>query len=289
MGWQNDKLAEMAYQVVWYISRYNASVCEETTEALMKQSFHSAKGRRSLGTLVGSALLTGIFAALTLTATSQTASTGATAHQVASHPATPPLTAPVKTYGSPSAPIRMEVFTDYQCPGCRALFDQALRSMIAEYVPSGKVYLVHHDFPLVRHQYSGQAARWADAAASVGEFAAVEPALYDNQDAWGADGNIAKYVAQSMPAADFQRVQAIMKSCAMPAPQALPGTDPMAKVGRGCPVDSYIAQDIHTGDGLPVTGTPTYIIYYKGQKLPVGSDIVSWPILKQFFDSLLKS
>jgi protein-disulfide isomerase len=279
----------MAGKVVWYISRYNASVCRETTEESMKRLSCSAKRRPSVGALVGSALLLGLFAAATLTATSQSASTGATTHKVASRPATTELATPAKTYGSPNAPIRMEVFTDYQCPGCRALFDQALRSMIAEYVSSGKVYLVHHDFPLIRHQYSGQAARWADAAASVGEFAAVEPALYDNQDAWGADGNIAKYVAQSMPPADFQRVEAIMKGCAMPAPQAVPGADPMAKVARGCPVDSYIAQDIHTGNGLPVDGTPTYIIYYKGQKLPVGSDIVSWPILKQFFDSLLKS
>jgi protein-disulfide isomerase len=255
----------------------------------MKRLFNSANGKPSFGAVVGSVLLAGIFAAVSLTATSQTASTVATAHKVASHPVATQLAAPVKTYGSPSAPIRMEVFTDYQCPGCRMLFDQALRSMIADYVQSGKVYLVHHDFPLVRHQYSGQAARWADAAASIGEFAAVEPALYDNQDAWGADGNIAKYVAQSMPATDFQRVQAIMKSCAMPAPQALPGADPMAKVAHGCPVDSYITQDIQTGNGVPVTGTPTYIIFYKGQKLPVGSDIVSWPILKQFFDSLLKS
>jgi protein-disulfide isomerase len=256
----------------------------------MKRLSSFAKPRRVLGAACGVAIVATLFGAAALTSTSQTAPKSATVHTAAAHPATTAqLAAPVKTYGSPNAPIRMEVFTDYQCPGCRALFDQALRSMIADYVANGKVYLVHHDFPLIRHQYSGQAARWADAAASVGQFAAVEPALYDNQDAWGADGNIAKYVAQSMPAADFQRVQTIMKSCAMPAPQAVPGSDPMAKVARGCPVDSYITQDIQTGNGLPVTGTPTYILYYKGQKLPVGSDIVSWPILKQFFDSLLKS
>jgi len=29
------------------------------------------------------------------------------------------------------------------------------------------------------------------------------------------------------------------------------------------------------------------VITNKGQKLPAGSGVVSWPILKQFFDSLL--
>ena len=28
----------------------------------------------------------------------------------------------VKAYGSKSAPITMEVFSDYQCPACRELF-----------------------------------------------------------------------------------------------------------------------------------------------------------------------
>ncbi|HEY3937354.1 MAG TPA: thioredoxin domain-containing protein [Bryobacteraceae bacterium] len=239
-----------------------------------------------LGAAAALALATGVG----LHAMSQTAQTGAAAHKVAAHPAATALVAPVKTYGSKTAPITMEVFTDYQCPGCRALYDQALHAMIDSYVAAGKVYLVHHDFPLVRHQYSGQAARWANAAASVGQFSSVEPELYDNQDAWGADGDIGKFVEKAMPPSDFQRVQAIMKSCAMPAPQVRePGADPLANIGRTCPVDSYIAQDIKLGDGIPVDGTPTYIIYYKGRKLPAGSEIVSWPILKQFFDSLLNS
>jgi len=36
-----------------------------------------------------------------------------------------------------------------------------------------------------------------------------------------------------------------------------------------------------------VQATPTYVITYKGMRLPAASGAVSWPILKQFFDSLL--
>ena len=48
----------------------------------------------------------------------------------------------------------MEVFSDYQCPACRGFFENTLRYMINDYVASGKVYLVHRDFPLPMHPYS---------------------------------------------------------------------------------------------------------------------------------------
>src|ERR1700719_218535 len=71
----------------------------------------------------------------------------------------------MKAYGSKNAPITMEVFSDYQCPSCRALFEETLKPLIADYVALGKVYLVHRDFPLPMHSHSWVAARYANAAA----------------------------------------------------------------------------------------------------------------------------
>jgi protein-disulfide isomerase len=200
--------------------------------------------------------------------------------------ATGPL---VKSYGSVNAPIKLDVFTDYQCPSCRNFYETTLRQLIgSDYITSGKVYLVHHDFPLQAHMYSGMAARWANAAARVGEFPEVEAALYDNQDAWGSSGDIAKYVSAAMPAADFKRVEALVKSCDSPPPTSTwDHGNPLAKDAHPCPFDYAIADDIQLGYKVPVQATPTYVITFKGQKLPAGSGTVSWPILKQFFDSLL--
>jgi protein-disulfide isomerase len=188
---------------------------------------------------------------------------------------------PLKAYGSKDAPITMEVFSDYECPSCRNLYENTLRSMISDYVAFGKVYLVHRDFPLPMHKYGFQAARWANAAARVGEFSAVEAALYDNQDSWGADGNIEKYVSAAMSAADFKRVQKQMEGCMAPPGAAV------AQGSHGCPLDPYIEADHALGMRVPVQATPTYVISYKGQHLPAATGFVSWPILKQFFDSLL--
>lgn len=183
----------------------------------------------------------------------------------------------------------MEVFSDYQCPYCRAFYDSTLRQLIATYVASGKVYLVHRDFPLTIHRYSGEAARWANACAEVGQFDSAEAALYDNQEAWGVNGDIGHFIAAVLPASDFKRVQALMKNGAMPAPQATGiSVDPLARIIHPCPVDPYIAQDIKLGYEARVNGTPTFVVTYKGRHFSGPGTGLSWPVLKQFFDSLLQ-
>jgi protein-disulfide isomerase len=208
----------------------------------------------------------------------------AAAHKHAA--ADPAPSAPVKTIGNHNAPITMEVFSDYQCPSCGNFYETTLRAMISDYVASGKVYLVHHDFPLQMHTYSGQAARWANAAAMVGQFQDVDAALFDNQAKWTADGNLEKYVAGAISPANFKRVEAILKSCTAPAPTSKVDRS-LPQAEAGCPVDSYIVQDIVLGNAVPVQATPTFIIHYKGQSYPASSGIITWPILKQFFDTLL--
>jgi len=187
------------------------------------------------------------------------------------------IAAPVKTYGSKSAPITLEVFGDYECPSCGGFYEQTLRPMISDYVAAGKVYIVHRDFPLMMHKYGYEAARWANAAASIGKFAEAESALYDNQSSWGESGNIEKYMAAALSPSDLRRVQKLMTGCEM-------GVAPSS---HSCPFDAYIEQDKALGNQVPVQATPTFLIYHKGQKFPAGQGVVSWTVLKQFFDQLL--
>ena len=235
--------------------------------------------------LAACAILAPTITAQTAATTPTAAKTSTPAHKrVAADAAAP--SAPVKTIGNRNAPITMEVFSDYQCPSCGSFYENTLRAMIQDYVAQGKVYLVHHDYPLQMHTYSGQAARWANAAAMIGQFQDVDAALFDNQAKWPVDGNIEKYVAGAISPANFKRVQGILKGCTGPPPtsrvdRSLPQVDP------GCPVDTYIVQDIVLGNQIPVSATPTFIIHYKGQSYPASSGIITWPILKQFFDTLL--
>lgn len=186
--------------------------------------------------------------------------------------------APVKTYGSKSAPIELEVFGDYECPSCGAFYETTLRQMINSDVAAGKVYIVHRDFPLQMHKYGYEAARWANAAASIGKFAEAEGALYDNQNYWAESGNIEKYMANALSAADMKRVKALMAGCDA---SVAPGS-------HSCPFDAFIEQDRALGNQIPVQATPTFVIYHKGQKFPAGQGVVSYTVLNQFFEQLLK-
>jgi protein-disulfide isomerase len=245
------------------------------------------------GTASRAPLAAAILTALAILAPASIAQTAAPASTKAAapahkHAAADPATsaAPVKTIGNKNAPITMEVFSDYQCPSCGSFFENTLRAMIQDYVASGKVYLVHHDFPLQMHTYSGQAARWSNAAGMIGQFQDVDAALFDSQAKWPVDGNIEKFVAAAVSPANFKRIQGILKDCTGPPPTSKADRS-VPQAAAGCPVDAYIVQDIVLGYQVPVQATPTFIIHYKGQSYPASSGIITWPILKQFFDTLL--
>ena len=190
-----------------------------------------------------------------------------------------------KSLGSANAPIKLEVFDDYECPACDQFYEQTLKLLINEYVASGKVYLIHRDFPLPIHKYSRQAARWVNAAARIGKFETVERALFDNQMAWSEYGTenpqgvIKPIVQGALTPAEFQRVERIMQGCESDSHDQL----------KGCAVDSAIQHDYAEGQLLPVMQTPTFVVTCRGKKYPPTAGFVSWSILKQYLDALLSS
>src|SRR3954452_13141208 len=75
-----------------------------------------------------------------------------------------------KAMGSPSAPVRMDLYSDFTCPHCKMLHEQILPRIVADYVTPGKAYLVLHEYTLTGpgHQHSMTASLYADAAAKIG-------------------------------------------------------------------------------------------------------------------------
>src|SRR3982750_934327 len=98
-----------------------------------------------------------------------------------------------KTLGSAVAPIRIEVFSDFQCPACKNLHETTLKQLVDEYVNGKKkVFLIHREFPLPMHAYARTAACYACAAERIGKYEQVGDALFRNQETWAKDGNIDK-------------------------------------------------------------------------------------------------
>ena len=173
---------------------------------------------------------------------------------------------PREALGSKSAPIVMEVFSDFQCPACKSLYDATNRQLMDNYVNTGKVYLIHRDFPLPMHSHSREAAQYSRAAAQVGKLEAVEDVLFQNQEKWEASGDVDGTVAKVLTPTEMTKVRALVKSGA---------------------VDASIAKDQALGNNTyRVNQTPTTVFHANGQTFPYAG-VMSWDILKQFLDQLL--
>ena len=173
---------------------------------------------------------------------------------------------PHEALGSKSAPIVMEVFSDFQCPACKSLYDATNRNLMDGYVNTGKVYLIHRDFPLPMHAHSKVAAQYSRAAAQIGKLEAVEEVLFQNQEKWEASGDVDGTVAKALSPAEMTKVRGLVKSGA---------------------VDALITKDQAIGNNTyRVSQTPTTIFHANGQTFPYAG-VMSWDILKQFLDQLL--
>ena len=172
---------------------------------------------------------------------------------------------PHEAFGSKSAPITMEVFSDFQCPACKTLFTTTNRQLMDNYVSTGKVYLVHRDFPLPMHAHSKVAAQYSRAAAQIGKLEPVQDVLFQNQEKWEQSGDVDGTVAGVLTAAEMTKVRALVK---------------------GGTLDAAIAKDQALGQGYKVNQTPTTIIHSKGQTFPIVG-VVSYDVLHQFIDQLL--
>jgi protein-disulfide isomerase len=172
---------------------------------------------------------------------------------------------PHKAFGSKTAPVIVEVFSDFQCPACKTLFTTTNRALMDNYVSNGKVYLIHRDFPLPMHAYSRVAARYARAAAQIGKAEPVEQALFQNQEKWEQTGDVEGTVASVLSAADMTKVRALVK---------------------GGTLEPLIDKDYALGQGYRVNQTPTTVFHCKGQTYPYAG-VMTYDILKQFLDQLL--
>jgi protein-disulfide isomerase len=169
--------------------------------------------------------------------------------------------------GSKTAPIVMEVFSDFQCPACKTLFVTTNRQVMDNYVSTGKVYLIHRDFPLPMHAHSQVAAQYSRAAAQIGKFEVVEQALFQNQERWEQTGDVDGTVAAALSPAEMTKVRALVK---------------------GGTLNAAIQKDVALGKFYNVNQTPTTVFHAKGQTYPYAG-VMSYEILRNFLDQLGKS
>jgi len=111
-------------------------------------------------------------------------------------PKEPPVPGKVLS-GSEASKVRIEVFSDMQCPACRTLYIGTLQQLMEEY-DDDTVSVIYYDFPLNMHEYARPAAQYASAAAKLGrrQLLSVFKVIYNDQAYWGRGGSLDDTVSQ---------------------------------------------------------------------------------------------
>lgn len=170
------------------------------------------------------------------------------------------------TFGSPKAPVTIEVFSDFQCPACKYFHDNEFQRIMTDYVVPGKVYVIYRYFPLQMHPYGRACAEYACAAARVGRYQKVADVLFAQQSSIFAVGNMEAVANSVLTPTEQKTVKSLLKS-----PE----------------VQKEIETDVAEGLAVPVTSTPTLWVTAHGR-----SEIVKGPVnydlFKQYLEALLK-
>jgi protein-disulfide isomerase len=170
-----------------------------------------------------------------------------------------------KAVGSPTAPVRLEVFSDFTCPHCRHFHEEVLPQLMKDYVVSGKMYIVDRAFPLQGHNFTREAFGYAVAAARIGKYQPVADILYAQQANWAVNGNVWGVVAGVLSPADQKKVQELSK-------------DP----GVQAEIDAEYREGVDSG----INQTPTLILTAGGKRFPL-PPAPDYRLLKSMIDGLL--
>jgi len=150
--------------------------------------------------------------------------------------------------GSAESPVKLEVFSDFECPACGYFFFNTMQPVLKNY--KDKVCVVYYEFPLSMHPYARPAARYVSAAARLGDqkkLLKLFETLVTDQSKWAKDGNLEAYVSRALSPEDLQKVKDIMEK-------------------EGVSIEQDIDRDIQVGTDRKINATPTMFLTHAGRQ-----------------------
>lgn len=169
-------------------------------------------------------------------------------------------------FGNPSAPITLEIFSDFECPACKNLHETMVPQLMRDFVIPGKVYLIQRYFPWQGHQYGRISAEYVCAAAQIGKYDQVANAMFASQAGWSMTGDVEGVVKRALTPAEARKVKSLLK-------------DPA--------VQGQIDRDLAEGRTIPLQQTPTILITKSMRRYPIAG-LSDYGLIKSFLNDLLK-
>ena len=145
--------------------------------------------------------------------------------------------------GDLNAPVKIDEYSDFQCPFCRNFTDTTEASLVEKFVTSGKVYFVYHTFGEYIGSESGAAAEAAYCAGDQEKFWEMHDMLFANQSGENAGTFSDRYLTAM--AEKLSLDMTVFKSCY-----------------NGNNYKDLIAQDAKDGQAAGVKATPSFVISY---------------------------
>ena len=102
-------------------------------------------------------------------------------------PSLPPMKAQGYLIGSPTAPVEITEFADFECPSCGQYATLTEPDVRTRLVNTGKVRMRYLDFPLDVHKNTWAASLAAACANDQGKFWEMHDQIFNTQDKWNGE------------------------------------------------------------------------------------------------------
>jgi len=170
--------------------------------------------------------------------------------------------------GSINSPIRIEVFSNFECTHCREFYLRTIKKVLKDYSSVDKVCVIYHDFPFSSHKYDRKAARYAEAASRVGldTLLKVYDTLYTEQATWSQNGKLEETLQKALTPEEYKKVLEYSE-------------DPE--------IDILIDKQYQLATEKGLQSTPTSFIFYPGKEQKV-EGVITYVVLKGFIDKIIK-
>jgi protein-disulfide isomerase len=145
--------------------------------------------------------------------------------------------------GDPNAPIKVEEFSDFQCPYCAKFHEETEKQIVDAYVATGKVYFIYRSFGNFIGPESKAAAEAAYCAGDQNKYWDYHDILFANQ------------TGENVGAYSDRRLQAFAESLSLD----VDAFNSCFKSGKHA---DRVEQDYQDGAAAGVTGTPAFYLTY---------------------------
>lgn len=154
--------------------------------------------------------------------------------------------------GDPNAPIKIEVFEDFQCPACRTYTASYEPAVIQNLVETGQAYYIFYQYPFLDDR---NASKDSDRAAMAAMCAADQDRFWDYKNLLFANSQEVAGIFTD------NRLKQLAETLGL-------NSEEFAACYDDGKFESEIAEQIALGQQMGVTGTPS--VYVNGQDVAPG-------------------